>query len=484
MIVGGGSAGAVLASRLSENVDRTVALLEAGSDSLPESAREPGEWRNLPGSEVDWGYSTVAQEHANQRQIAYPRGKAVGGSSAINGMMHVWPQPEDFQDWPASASVSWQFEDILPFLQKSETYIGAAGTVRRGSAGPLRVQEEPANADTDAALDAFASIRNTWIGRFPLAIAHDVRVTVADAYLPSKVRDRSNLTLLDNATATRLLFNNAGERCIGVEYARGGDTHVILARREVILSAGVIGTPQLLQVSGIGDAALLKSLHIPLVVDAPEVGRNLRDHPLLVMVYPSKWPLQPAAQRVEAGALIFSSEDAAEPDLQLFVMNNVASNGQTAFCIGVSVIKPESIGTVSIRSANVATPPAIDPNLLGQAEDVKRLIAGVGLVRGLATNTALARYMMFEAVPGLQADTDSDLEHRIREAVGFYWHGVGTARMGEDASAVVDAELRVRGVAGLRVADAAVMPTIVRANTNATVLAIAERAAKFIAAAQ
>lgn len=479
VIVGAGTAGSVLAARLSEDEDVTVTLLEAGTDEGLDVAADPGAWRRLPGTSVDWGFATAPQASAHGRVLPYPRGKAVGGSSVINAMMHVRPLPEDFRDWPSSGSVSWTYGDLLPFLQTAEGPSGEQDTARRGTAGPVGVRESDPDALSDAALDALSTVRHAWVGRFPLAIADGRRVTAADAHLTPDVRARPNLTIVRGATAARLTFDHR-RRCTGVVYESGGAEHVLTAVREVIVCAGVVGTPQLLQLSGIGDSEVLDGLGLPVIAHSPDVGRNLREHPLVTMIYPAEEPLPAALDRVEAGALLFSDDERTRPDLQVFVMHSSAPGGRTALAIGVSVISPRSTGSVTVVAPSISTAPRIDPGLLSDPEDLARLAAGTRIVRDLVAHSALTRFASFEAVPGPGTDTDDALRDRLRDRVGVYWHGVGTARMGTDPLAVVDVELLVRGVSALRVVDASVMPTIVSANTNATVLAIAERAAHLI----
>jgi choline dehydrogenase len=497
IIIGAGTAGCVLASRLSEDGVQ-VLLLEAGSADRTRAMIVPDAWPELLGSEADWADVTTAQADAGP--VAYPSGRALGGSGAINAMAHVRGHRAIYDGWAAAGAAGWGFADLLPYFRRSERADGTAqgrDPALRGTAGPVRVApvpeaaRHPVAAAFAAALgrmgcpvtDDLSGARQEGVAWADLAIADGQRVSPADAYLrPAMVRP--NLTVETGCLATHLQVRQG--RCAGVGYLRGGTPAQARAAGEVIVCAGAVGSPQLLMLSGIGPAAALRALGIEPVADIARVGENLQDHPIVVASFPAdEPPPRSAYNHGEMYAAVRSPLAGAYPDLHLFpILLPVAPAGQqppaAGFALVAAVIAPDSRGSVRLASADPRVRPLIDPGFLRDGRDLDRLEAGLAMIRR-AAEAALFPHLA-EALPGPDALARAGLRAWIRRAVGSYYHPAGTCRMGPDADggAVVDTELRVRGIAGLRVADASVLPVIPNAHLNATVLAIAEKAADLI----
>ncbi|MEV0778733.1 GMC family oxidoreductase N-terminal domain-containing protein [Streptomyces sp. NPDC050428] len=494
VIIGGGTAGAALAARLSENSEARVALLEAGagegpaimSDGNPEAA--VGLW----GSSVDWNYTTTPQSGTENTVHTWPRGRVLGGSSSINGLTHLRGHASSYDAWEKQGAAGWNYREMLPFLMRSERAAGRDPRFR-GQAGPMTIEEPPAATPLaqdlhDAAVDAgfprcedgnapqaegvFWSERNVAGGR---------RQSAADAYL-LPVLSRPNLTVVTDAQVQRLLMDNG--RCRGAEYVRNGKPGTVHAEREVVLSAGAIGSPQILMLSGIGPADHLRQLGIPVRADLPGVGANLHDHPLAWISYGVKKSPVPGPSR-QAMLLARTSRD-RDPDI-LMSFTSVAleprwAGAQEGFSILFGLATPTSRGSVRLRSADPTSYPLIDPAYLTESEDLARMVTALRMARHIARADALSAWRDDEILPGKEAVTDEECGAYIRRTVGTYFHPVGTCRIGADDGAVVDTALRVHGIDGLSIADASVMPSIVAANTNAAVLGIAERAAHLVAA--
>jgi choline dehydrogenase len=494
IVVGGGTAGCVIAARLSQNAAARVLLLEAGSEERTRAMRVPNAWPDNLGSAADWGYQTTAQADAGP--VPYPRGRALGGSSAINAMAHIRGHRAVYDGWAAAGAAGWGFADLLPFFQRSERAAGRDPALR-GTAGPVPVAPVP-EADRHPVALAFAeALRSAGCpatddlsgpvqegAAWPdLAIAGGERVSAADAYLRPAL-DRPNLTVLTGCVVTGLRVERG--RCAGVRYLRGGVPGEAAAAGEVILCAGAIGTPQVLMLSGIGPASHVRDLGIGVVADLPGVGMNLQDHPMVLTSWASPMPLPVSGyNHGEMYAALRSSLAGGYPDLHLFpILLPLTPAGRqppAAGCALVSaVIAPDSVGAVRLASADPLQSPLIDPGLLREASDVDRMEEGLRLIRRAASGAEFAGLLQSEAWPGADARSGAELRAYIRCSVESYYHPAGTCRMGAGPGAVVDADLRVRGVAGLRVADASVMPVLPNANPNATVLAIAERAAELI----
>jgi choline dehydrogenase len=496
VIAGGGTAGCVIAARLSEDPGTRVLLLEAGGAELIPAMMVPDAWPELVGSAADWDGVTVPQAEAGP--LPYPRGRGLGGSGAINAMAHVRAHHAVYDAWAASGAAGWAYADLLPYFKRSE-HAEDRDPALRGSGGPVRVAPVPETSRHPAAValaEALCSLgwpvtgdlsgsRQEGVAWPDLAIADGRRVSSADAYLLPAVR-RPNLTVLGGCQVTRLLIS--GGRCEGAAYLRDGVPQQARASAEVIVCAGAIGSPQLLMLSGIGAAEHLRGTGIDPVADLPGTGANLQDHPIAMACYASAARLPRSKyNHGETYSALSSARAGAWPDLHVFpILLPVAPPGLQApaggFALVASAVAPDSRGTVRLASADPLGTPLVDPGLLREPGDIERLEAGLGLIRQAAGGAAFTRLGVTEAHPGLGI-RGGELRAWVRRTVSSYWHPAGTCRIGPgtDPGAVVDPELRVHGITGLRVADASVMPLIPNAHPNATVLAIAERAASLIA---
>jgi choline dehydrogenase len=493
IVVGAGSAGCVLAARLSEDPRTRVLLLEAGAADGPDIMSVPSAWPALIGSEVDWGYSTVPQSAADGMSRPYPRGKVLGGSSSINGMAFIRGHRADYDGWAATAP-GWGYEDLLAFFRRSETTRGR-DPAYRGTDGPMRVA--PAqnvhplshaffNA-TEAAGHHHSEDLNgsdqEGVGWWDLNIVDGIRQSAADGYLRPAL-GRANLTVRTGALVRRLVV--ADGRCAAVEYSVGGRVRRAYARSETVLSAGTIGSAHLLLLSGIGPADRLRAVGVDVVADLPGVGANLHDHPLAGVTYSAAQPVPRGRNsHGEVVAALRSAPDLSSPDLHVFLIDvpyhppslQGPANGYT---IVFSALHPRSRGSVRLADADAAVPPLIDPDFYGDDRDMVTMLTALGMARELGGAPAFDHWRDKEVLPGPAVHGGSELRDYLRRGTDPYNHAVGTCRMGTDSAAVVDPQLRVHGVAGLRVADASVMPCIPGANPHATVLAIAERAAALV----
>ncbi|SEM19826.1 GMC family oxidoreductase [Streptacidiphilus jiangxiensis] len=505
VVVGGGTAGCVIAARLSQDPANRVLLLEAGEDEVPS---DPLDYVAMWGSSVDWAFRSVPIPGLDGVTIPVPRGRIIGGSSGINSMVHVRAHRSSYDAWEQAGAVGWGFDQLLPYLKRSESAAGKDPRWR-GTDGPMVVAPAPTakpgsfhHACYQAAVEAGSPATADGNGEQAEGIAHlelnivnFARQSAADAYL-APVTGRPNLDIAVSAVVQRLLFE--GRRCVGVEYVVEGRTHQVRAARDVVLSAGAIGSPQLLMVSGVGPAEHLRQVGVDVVHDLPGVGRNLQDHPFAQVTYTTPEPIIPDGLPDMAHTMLRSTPD-ADPDLQFVFLHFPMphrSPGSTVepwgssdwrperldgYSVLFSLQRPRSRGRVGLAGPTVDTAPLIDLGYYSDPRDLDLMVKALRMARSMGEAEALSRWRISELTPGSSAVRDAELRDYVKLATGSYFHLVGSCAMGTGGDAVVDPELKVHGIEGLRVADASVMPSIVAANTNATVLAIAERAAEIIA---
>jgi choline dehydrogenase len=518
IVVGAGSAGCVIAARLSEKPRAKVLLLEAGKADAKREIRIPAAFSKLFHTEYDWDYTTEPEPATGNRPRYWPRGKTLGGSSSLNAMMYVRGHPTDYDLWRQAGNAGWGYDDVLPLFCRSETFSGAGGEPAfHGGDGPLLVasQRSP-NPMAEAFIAAGQSLglarvddingaTQDGVGLTHVTQKQGRRWSAADAFLRPALQ-RKNLTVETECLVHRVTFD--GRRATGVTYARQGATVTVRAAREVVLCAGAIGSPQILMLSGIGPAAALSDVGIAVIADTPGVGQNLQDHLAAGATYECRQPVSlasaeslgnlaqylifgrgPLTSNVgEALAFIRTREGLAAPDLELifapaFFMEHGAANPPGhGFTVGAILLRPESRGFLTLRSSDPAAAPVIRPNYLAAPADLAALIAGVRYVRRFVASDAFAAYRGNEVWPGSGLVADGPLGDFIREKCESLYHPVGTCKMGSDPMAVVDERLRVRRVEGLRVADASIMPTIIGGHTHAAAVMIGEKAADAIGA--
>ncbi len=496
IIVGTGSAGSVLANRLSENPAHQVLALEAGGPDIPPAVADPSLWYTLLGSSVDWGYTSVPQPGLNGRSTHEPRGKIPGGTSNLYIMMHVRGQPSDYDAWAYHGCPGWSYEQVRPYFQKLEDQEDNSSPWA-GKGGPMYVANAKLHAfnPTSAVfIDAcrelgypysedFNGPQMEGAGWHHVNIKDGKRHSATVAYLVPAL-ERSNLTLSTGAQATRLLFN--GQRCIGVEYSQHGEIKRVHAGREVIVCAGAIEAPKLLLLSGIGHPTQLKTFDIPVVAEVPGVGENFHNHVLVGVISEAAQPVPPGRENLSESALFLKSEPGwIGPDLQLgFVhvpFDIVIGQGHpNAFSILPGIVRPLSRGWIRLASKNPLDKPLINPNYLAVEADLARLVQGVKIARRIFGTRSFAGWARQELLPGPEVRSDEQLRAFVRKNADSYHHQVGSCKMGLDDMAVVDPQLRVNGVTGLRVVDASVMPMVPSGNCHTGILMIAEKASDLI----
>ena len=520
IIVGGGTAGCVLANRLTASGKHTVALIEAGDDGQSHWVNIPaGFSKLLTDPRHNWRLTSAPEEATMNRQIAIPKGKGLGGSTLINGMIYVRGQPQDFDGWAQRGCTGWGFDDVLPYFRKIEDYDEASGDLRaRGGLLPLtKVQERPeiGRAFIDAAKaaghpenDDYNGASQDGFGYYQVNQRNGRRVSAAAAYL-DPIRKRPNLTVLTGAQVSRILLD--GARAKGVELRQGGTIRQIHSVAEVILAAGAFHSSQLLELSGIGDPDVLRAAGVEVAHAALDVGANYIDHYCTRMNWRVTQPvtlnemtrglslaksvLQYALTR--KGILTYGTglvhgfmrtrPDIEGPDVQLFFMHASYANAAErtldkapGMTIGVTQLRPESRGTVHIAAPDIETAPVIHPNFLSTPEDRRAMVDGMKMTREVVGQTPMDPFRGAELSPGAACQTDAEWLQFARDNGQTIYHASGTCRMGADDAAVVDPSLKVRGIKDLRVVDASIMPTIVSGNTQAAVFMIAEKGADLI----
>ncbi len=521
IVVGAGAAGCAVANRLSEDPEVKVLLLEAGGRDSSPLIHMPAGFTKLTGKKVNWGFTTTPQKHVNQREMHYPQGRTLGGSTSINAMIYIRGHRLDYDEWRDLGNEGWSYDDVLPYFKKSENNERFADDYH-GQGGPVNVADQtqsnpltrafvrsaqevgiPYNPDLNGA-------EQDGVSYYQVTQRNVRRESAATAFL-HPFKDRANLTVVTRAMASKVLIEN--NRAVGVEYLSGRHTkETVYANAEVVLSGGAVNSPKLLLLSGVGPADALRAHGIDVVHDLPGVGKNFQDH---MDVYIAAECSQPVSYNgedrwdrairhgiqyllyktgpvtacvAEAGCFIRSSEEVRSPDIQIHCLPAyVVDHGRKrikghGITINTCNLRPRSIGSVTLRSANPLDPPAIDPNFLDHPYDLKISIAGFRWGRKILSAPSFKPFIKRELMPGADKQTDEEIAEYIRKWSKNDYHPVGSCTMGHDEMAVVDTQLRVRGLDGLRVIDASIMPRLISGNTQAPTIMIGEKGAAMIKA--
>jgi choline dehydrogenase len=514
IIVGAGSAGCVLANRLSEDPSVKVLLLEAGGKDSKKEIHMPVAFCKLFKTACDWAYYTEPEGQLGNRNLYWPRGKVLGGSSSLNAMIYIRGHRHDYDQWRNLGNPGWGYSDVLSYFKKSEDQERGASEYH-GVGGPLRVSNQCSpSVLSDVFVEAaeqngfkrnpdFNGESQEGFGAYQVTQREGRRNSTAVAFLRPAM-SRPNLTVRTNVQAFDILFE--GKRAALISFQQNGGSAQERAEREIILCAGAIGSPQLLMLSGIGPAKHLRSLNIPVLCDLPGVGANLQDHPAVPVAYECSQPITLASAETlanlvrymafktgpltsnvgEAGGFVKSSPSLATPNLQFhfapgyFVEHGFQKIKEHAYSFGPTLLRPFSRGTITLRSSNPLDAPVIHANYFSDPRDTQAVMEGLKIARAIGAAKAFAKYRKRELLPGPDAKDDKALRAHITKFGETLYHPVGTCKMGSDSNAVVDSQLRVHGVEGLRVVDASIMPIIPGGNTNAPTIMIAEKAADLI----
>ncbi|WP_424183439.1 GMC family oxidoreductase [Actinokineospora sp. G85] len=519
VVVGAGSAGCVLAARLSEDRDVSVLLLEAGAADDADEIHIPAAFASLFKTRWDWNYETTEQKHMGGRSAYWPRGRMLGGSSSMNAMIYIRGNRADYDAWRDDfGATGWGHDDVLPYFVKAEGNTRLGGPLH-GSDGPLRVEDrrfthELTTTWLEAAVDSglernddFNGAEQDGVGLYQVTCRRGRRWSTADAYLRPALA-RKNLTVRTGALSTRVVLD--GSRAVGVEYLHGGQTATVRAEREVLLSGGAINSPQLLMLSGIGPAEHLRELGIDVAVSLPGVGENLHDHPACPVIWLTRgtsdladavtparlaqWQALgrgPLSSNIgEGGGFIRTRDGLAAPDMQfhvaptMFYDNGLREAPARGFTTATTLVAPASRGALRLRSADPRWRPLLDPAYYADPADLDAQVAATKVLIEIGEHAGLRRFLASPYLPERPVDgrglTDDDLAEHVRAWTQTLYHPVGTCAMGSGETSVVDPHLRVRGVEGLRVVDASVFPVIPRGNTNAPTVMLAEKAADLV----
>lgn len=513
IVIGAGSAGCVLAHRLSSDPSTRVLLLEAGGPDRAKEIAIPAAFSKLFKTDADWSFETVEQEHLDGRRLFWPRGKTLGGTSSINAMIYIRGHRHTFDHWAELGNRGWSYDDLLPLFKRSERHEDGASDYHGGDGALCVSRPRDANVLSSVFVDAASSLglpRNddfngehqTGVGIYQLTQRKGRRHSTADAFLKPAL-GRTNLTVETGAPVTRIRFD--GQRATGVEYRQGDSSHTASAGR-IVLSGGAVASPQLLMLSGVGPAHELERHGIEIVADRPGVGENLIDHLQVPVNYFCRRPVTLAAAETlgqllrylvfkkgllssnvaEAGGFTRVDASLPMPDLQFhfgptfFVDHGFDGPKEHGFGLHPTLIRPKSRGRITLRSASPSDAPLIDPGYLSDPADLELLVAGIRLGRRILAAAPFDEYRGDEHLPGPAADNDEALRGAVRRWAETIYHPVGTCRMGTDDRAVVDELLQVHGIEGLTVADASIMPTIPNGNTNAASIMIGEKASEIL----